>query len=226
MRLRRVMVRGDFGKIELDLRGSEGSVLDLCGVIGGNGAGKSLITGLVARAWLSGWAGYSEREISEHPYRGVDSEVEFDIGNGISTAVIKGGKVVQSLPKLGTVITEKLIDNGLLAYGSQIRLNVACTKLEAHSLAISLVLQPLRDFYKFEVRNSIVVLDDWDMGLDDFCAREFLQLLVRKSLERNNQLIVMGRRMDGVMSLGTLNIRNLPLSVNVVDEAMKVIGKV
>jgi len=203
MRLRKLEIDWGKGLVELDLRGEGGHSLPVVGVLGPTGSGKTLLMRAAMRLFRN-----SIREDAHFPdWKGISASVEFDLGSGISTGVIKDGFVVQRLTFPEMSMSEGKLMGGILSYQSERgAFPVFDTPM---TFAERCMRGVLHDLYKGEIRNSVIWVDDFALGLDDSLSREFLQILIKKSLERDNQLIVSADREALLQGVGSDNIRVL-----------------
>jgi predicted ATPase len=185
MRLRKASVRGSFGSATVHFRGTEGQVQDVTAIIGGNNSGKTSLCRAIASLCCA--------KVGDRLRPGWDIQeaiVEFELGSELGVGVIQDGVVVQAPPMKFEHGLDNL-RNGLLYYDSMGRSEQACGGKSFGNGLISVIL---RDLYAGEVSQCVIIVDDMELGLDDSSAREFLAILIRKSLERDNQLIVLGKR--------------------------------
>lgn len=112
---------------------------------------------------------------------------------------------------------------GLLGYNSALcmRSFLSGSSLDSGGPGVEMVRAVLTDLYKGEIRNSVIWVDSFDVGLDDSSAREFLKVLVKKSLERDNQLIVSTARRELLSGIGEDAVRQLSCGTNVVEKILK-----
>lgn len=218
MRVRRLEAEWDGGKATVDLRGESGSPLPIVGIVGGNGSGKSMLQKMALRLFRN--AMYPDTSFAD--WDKVSGYGELEYGGAIATGVIKQGKIVQSLVFPDTVLKERQVLGGLLGYNSALCMrNFLNSSSDSGGLGVEMVRAVLTDLYKGEIRNSIIWVDSFDIGLDDSCAREFLKILVKKSLERDNQLIVSTARRELLSGIGEDAIRQLGNGTNVVEKILK-----
>jgi len=221
MRLRRATVKGLGMDIDLDFRGARGEYQQITGIIGGNGSGKTSVIEAVGSLLNRG----------VHHRKGVESSVEFDIEGEIHTAILKEGCIMQGINKgwfrsgLIQYGEGKPIREALLVYDSLVRVSHCARNYSTAPMAVGLVAQVLQDFYKWDIQNSVVLVDDLEMGLSDSSAREFLQALIRKILEKDNQLIVTTRREACLSVIPVESWRRLGEGTKVVEEALKTMKK-
>lgn len=202
MRLRKIEMDWGKGKVSLDLRSGGGHSSSVVGLLGSTGSGRTMLMTAAMRLFRS-----SIREtVKFEDWRGVSATVEFDLGSTIATGVIRDGEVIQGLVYPEMTVSEGRLSGGILAYHS----DRGCFPFNGANNDAERFIRPiLHDLYKGEVRNSIIWVDDFAMGLDDSCARDFLSVLVKKSMERDNQLIVSADREVLLQGVGAENIRVL-----------------
>lgn len=197
MRIRKVEVTWPSGSANLDFRKKGGHPFPVVGIYGANGSGKSIAAEVVIKLFRSSVSQYN----TFLDYDTVSGSVEFDLGSSIGTGVMRDGIIVQSLVYSGMKVEGKKITGGFLMYNNNSRF---CMKQSSviECCGERVVNPVLSDLYNGDIRDSVIWVDSFDIGLDISCAREFLQLLIRKSLERDNQLIVSSCNRDSLLSLG------------------------
>lgn len=200
MRIRKVNLEWEGSSINLDFRGASGYVEDVVGIYGRNLSGKTLVQHLIITMWLTGLGIVKSSEGSWILDKlKSDGFVEFDNDGEITVGIMKSGKIVQK-PVVRMLQRATEVDGGILSYFSDRRID---------DWGGRAIVPIITDMSGGGVRNSVIIIDDFDLGLDCFSAREFLGWLLRKSLERNNQLIVMSRS-DGLYgSIGEERVRRL-----------------
>ena len=205
MRIRRLEAEWGGGKVNVDLRGESGNPLPIVGIVGGNGSGKSLLQKVGLRLFVT--ALDSRRCFLD--WDDVSGYMECEYGGAISSGVVKKGKIIQNMVFPQSTMSAGILDNGCLFYSSSSLLS------GNHVGAV------LADLYKGKVSNSVLWVDSFDFGLDDSSAREFLKVLVKKSLERDNQLIVSTARRELLSGIGEDAVRQLSSGTNVVEKLLK-----
>jgi len=219
MRIRRIEVEWGNGKVSLDCR-SEGNLpLPVVGILGSSASGRSMLMKMVLSSFRNTMHGSLT---SFEDWKEVSGYVEFDLGSAISSCVIRNGKIVQKLTYPDMDTREMTLSGGCLFYSSQERLFFASKAVSNQSFAETLIQPILHDLYKGNIRNSVIWVDDYALGLDDNVAQEFLRVLIRKALERDNQLIVSCDREGLLLGAGSEAIRVLrPSGTNLVEKVIK-----
>jgi len=190
------------GQVSLDFRTEGGQVAPIIGILGSTCSGRTMLMSAAIRLFRS-----SIRErMTFMDWKGVDATVEFDIGCGIVSGVIRDGTVVQSIVYPDMRLEEARLSGGVLVYHSD---RGRFPFNNSSSSAESFIRPILHDLYKGEIKNSVIWVDDFAIGLDDSCAQDFLNILVKKTLERDNQLIVSADRESLLAGVGADNIRRL-----------------
>lgn len=184
MRIRKIEANFGHGKIIVDCRGDDSMPMSLIGIVGGNGSGKSLLH-LVAMRLFSSTA--QERDRIRVFDEKVDATCEFEIDNKIEIGVIRGGVIVQKPGDSRMRVQENRVINGCLFYDTVVLSRQLRTGESYSKLMMKLILQ---DFYLREIKDCVVFIDNFDLGLDTVNHNLFLQTLIKKSLERDNQLII------------------------------------
>lgn len=213
MRLRKLDIDMGKGRFAIDLRNRGGVPLQACAIVGGNHSGKSLCYQVAMRAFQSTAQSSTGMRLFES---NIQATIEFEYDGGIHAGVIRNGILVQK-PGVSTMRIERnRITDGCLFYDLRSRLSLLNDKSTSSGEALARIL--LQDFYKNEIRNCLVFIDDFDLGLDETNAVELLRLLMRKCLERDNQLVVTGSRRETYVSLGDDSIKFLVSSVNMIEQ--------
>lgn len=217
MRLRKIEIDWGKGVVALDCRGEGGHIpLPVVGILGPTGSGRTMMMKLVNRLFRNS----IREEASFADWKGVNGSVEFDLGSVIATGVVRDGTIVQRLTFPEMSMSEGKLMGGILSYGSE---RGAFPVFDAPmTFGERCMRGVLHDLYKGEVKNSVIWVDDFALGLDDSLARDFLQTLIKKSLERDNQLIVVSDREVLLQGIGWDNIRALrERDTNLVERVIK-----
>lgn len=220
MRLRRVSVDWGVGRASLDLRGSGGQAMPIVGVAGENGSGKSMLRQAAIRLFSSSFSDKGEQSFAD--WKGVNAEVEFDIGSGICTGVMKNGVIVQRLAYTGMKVEDKGLRGGFLSYDNLERSFHSWKHRDYSQGVVGIVLS---DLYNKDVRDSFIWVDDFTLGLDSYSARKFLDILIRKTLEKDNQLVVSCHDKNLLSGIGDDHVRILAGGTNVVDAVLRTLSK-
>ncbi len=223
MRLRKVTAQKGGLSLNVSFLGEGGFPTDVIGIVGGNLSGKTLLTRVILHTYVMSVAPLAH-ESSLLAMRGIDGSVEFEY-SGITLGVIREGKMVQRAV-IGSGLRENGLTGGLLVYDSVMRAHQTLTYPVGGNVTFgeNLVLQVLRDLYKGIISNSVIVVDDFDLGLDFSGAREFLSILVRKSLETHNQLIVTTKHASLLNGIPSTAHRNLGDGTSLVGLSVKNLG--
>ena len=218
MRIRRVQMDWGTGKADLDLRHENNIPLQAIGIVGGNDAGKTMLMNAVLRTFRSALHDL----VSFEDWKQVSCNVEYDLGSAISTSVIKDGKIVQKLVYPEMLLEEAKLSGGILFYSTNQRAFFATKEASGRSFGQSLIYTVLNDLYKHKVTNSVIWVDDYNLGLSDDSALDFLQVLIRKSMEGDNQLIVSAHREAVLQGIGSQGIRVLrPSGTKAIEAVLK-----
>jgi len=205
MRVRKVEVDWGTGKASLDCRNSSGRVMPVVGLHGPNASGKTLLLRAVCRS-ISASAG---RDMVFLDWDNIKATVELDLGSTIATCIIDSGKVKQRLVGVDMKVDYPNLTDGAMFYEYGQRAYIAHINVTELSFAESVMKPILSDLYKGKIRNSIIWVDDFSRGLDDSVARDFLQVLTKKSMEGDNQLIVSTERESLLAGMGPESWRPL-----------------
>lgn len=188
MRIRRVQVEWAAGKANLDLRNEAGFPLSLSCIIGSNGSGKSLLQLLALRCFKNSMS----PNTVFLDWDDVSGSVEFEYGGAIATAMVHKGKIIQNLVFPNMTVDSMRMQGGFLGY-TRHRFSWELARWgESNDMGLGEkgITSVLHDLYKGDIRNSVIWVDDFAMGLDKENSSRFLQTLIKKSLEKGNQLIV------------------------------------
>ncbi len=188
MRLRSVHIRGHekLGNLDVDLTQGTGEIPRAFALIGGNYSGKSLVMDVVRRAWLSCWAG--KTGIGSYG-GGCTAQVNFEKAGEIFVVRYEGQFI--SNPGLGTRSDYDNRSNMMLWYGSERLGDGDWKSLGARNTGP--LLMDKHSCIKPEVSNSIVLVDDFDAGLDVAAREKFYQALFEYHSGLGNQLVITSR---------------------------------
>jgi len=195
MRLRGFRVRGskDIQDHDLEFKDSDGSPLNIVHLFGKNGSGKSYIAGAIARAWSNSVLSGGSAEL---PYLADMIRIDFEVGTEIVALHIRRGSLEKSstLAKVADVSVgdKPHVRNGIVYYSAGRGVVTRSTVRSGGMLSDSVanVFPPLYDFTMREIRDSVIIVDDWNLGLDTESAEGFYGKLTRNALSKNNQLIL------------------------------------
>ena len=194
MKLRGIHIRAKNASsdISLDLMDNEGKLVEQCLLRGNLLSGKSLICHLVSSSWSSSILSHSNLDL------GLDIEmvrVDFVVGSEIVSVHIRNGLIEPSslLAKAGDVcIGDRAHVHGGVLYYSSLRENyMEYVNAEYHgSGAINRCLPIIYDLQMKDIKDSIILIDDWDLGLDAASAKLFYTFISSHSHSGGNQLIL------------------------------------
>lgn len=219
VRLRRAKIEHEDIRIDVDFRQPGGLPLQSVAIVGGNCTGKSLLMHCALKLFQStAQSTTQQRAFTNY----VNATIEFEYNGGIHAGVIKNGIITQKPSTTQMMIQSNRMSDGCLFYDYRGRLNANID--QCHSFGQCTCYMALRDFYRNEIRNCVVWIDDFDVGLDDQNAVTLFRLLLRKCFERDNQLIVTGHRAAVYEGLGDLGVKQLPASIDIVQRYLKNLG--
>jgi ABC-type cobalamin/Fe3+-siderophores transport system ATPase subunit len=184
MRIRKIEVNFGKGKTIVDFRGESDMPMPLIGIAGKNGSGKSILQ-LVALRLFSSTA--QEKDQIRVFDETIDAVCEFEVDNKIEVGVIRKGVIVQKPGSNKMQVKDNRVINGCLFYDTSLISSSLRTGESYSKHMMSIILQ---DFYNREVKDCVVFIDNYDLGLDSDNHTLFVQSLIKKTLERDNQLIV------------------------------------
>lgn len=223
LRLRKASLRSSSFSASISFLTETGRVQDVTGIAGSNLTGKTTLLRFIRNAYTSAAV---EGAIFPRYFDDMDGEVDWEINGVISTSVLRKGQFTQNslIPKLvlshRNHVPEKLEDI-FLSYDTQTRIGLLLVN-ELHSIppAVTLLSQIFADFHNHKVKNSVVFIDDFNLGLDKSNQVVFLSKIIRTVLKRDNQLIVTCHESESLGGMDVANIRQLSGSYDVVGEAI------
>lgn len=189
MKVRGIHLKGHqcLGDISLDFRSPEGRVLSEIVITGSNGSGKTLLAELVAMGWGSAVMPGS------YPYnlRAEYARVDFEVGSEITSVEVRGGRVEKNALLRGK-INRTNRENVVVFYDKSRleRIPFLGQMPKADNSGVAAVYPVLFDIMRTGgARDSVVVIDDIEMGLDEQAVSDFWTLVRKHCLSSGNQLI-------------------------------------
>lgn len=202
MKLRSVYVKGHgvVGDISVDVRGEDGLVPRSFGIWGDTGTGKSLVFKMIRAAWMKSVSGRDDCEL----WPGVSGYVTFEVEDEVFLVRVQDG-IVEGNPGLGKLSNIEKVQHCLAAYGD----NRIWGVLEKQTLGERNVYWLMRDAMRSGVaRDSIILVDDFDMGLDSGLREKVYAELFKIHASLGNQVILTGRSpVEAIGRYVTLNGR-------------------
>lgn len=201
MKIRSVYIYGHkrLGDVTIDFRETNG-VAEGLWLVGGCGAGKTFVTECIASAWGSGALNRSL------PYEVQDCRVrvDFDVKGSVAVCQADNGRFSGS-PMLR-------IDSGsrsglVLHYGMD---RVNGFKGSSGVRSVQAIIQ---DLANGGITDSVILIDDFDLGLDSGDQKLFWSYLWRNYNSGGNQLIVTGKRGLGLVREIVLPVRENPIDL-------------
>ena len=191
LRIRKISCTNEYHSLDVNATGEDGTIASTLALIGGNRSGKSTLMEFATVAFRSLGGVRSDDEIEWnrqvlHP--STNGFCEFESGRGIYSVSVKGGKIVRH-DSVHTVRSGAgTVEDCFLAYDtSMCREFLDRKNRNINEIYARLVL---KDLYIGRVRNSIIWIDDIDLGLDAMNGREFVRLVLRKVAEGDNQVFM------------------------------------
>ncbi len=186
MKIRSVHLKGHsvLGDISVDVRGEDGVVPRSFGIWGGTGTGKTLLFKMIRAAWTKSVLGRDDYEL----YPGATGYVTFEADDEVYLVRVQDG-VAEGNAGLGKLSNLEKIQHCLTPYGS----NRIGHSSEKQSLGERNVYWLMRDaLWSGVARDSIVLVDDFDVGLDSFSRERVYYELFKLHGALGNQVILTG----------------------------------
>lgn len=229
MRLRGFHLRdaeANIQDINLEFKEDDGSILNNVCVFGRNGSGKTYMLGCIARAWS---ACVLSKASAELPYVAKMLRIDFEVNNEIVSLHMRNGIVEKSstLVKNAEVFVgdEAKVRHGIVYYASG-RGSVSRSTVRSGtqlSDSVSVTFPVVYDLHMRDVTDSIVMIDDWDLGLDAESSRNFYSHLVKHTLSKGNQLVLSSSIFPAKYVSG---VREISGRQDPVQESSVLLGKV
>jgi len=230
MKLRGIHIRGksSLRDISLDFMTEDGEMLPQSILRGNLGTGKTLILQLVAAAW--------SRSVLSHPNleMALDADmvrVDFQVGAEIASVHIRNGRIEPSdvLARAADVEVGEggqRVHHGIVYYSVARGGYVEFTNLERSVPdGIQRCLPVIYDLQMRDIRDSVVLIDDWDMGLDDSARKSFYNHISRHAHNSGNQLILSSAaKAPGFFP--SRGIHELEGGLDIISECLKLLAEV
>jgi len=212
MHIRSIHIRGHkvLGSFSLDFS-HEGKVGSNILLYGGNCSGKTLLLDLISYIYRSI---YSSRKPS-FEFEGDYCRIDFDYKNEIIPILIRGSEV-EGVHKIAALFGKKS-DNMILHYKQSLLLDLPYDKfsnISYRNLGLRVLYPLLSDLHNHTIRDSIILIDDFDFGLDSLSVSNLYRYLYSHHGTLGNQLILTSHKsydLD-ILGLGLLS-RIDPLEV-------------
>lgn len=166
----------------------EGRIRDQLLLVGGCGAGKSLILDCIAGAW---GASISRSGRPIYPLQGnCQVRVDFEINGEVAVISMRGDRADTHSLLMDSWDPVRHF-NGVLYYGKERfqRLPTGAM-VEVDSAGVMAVWAVLADLHTRGMRDGVLMIDDFDMGLDSDDQKAFWAHLWRETHSLGMQLVV------------------------------------
>lgn len=183
---------------------------------GENGSGKSLLCSAIFDTFSPA---VSSKKTSSIP--GKSWQVDYSVKNEICTVSIRNGQIDQSrlLKKYALINTDNAeAENIVLGYGRS-RLD-GPSSLPSGSRTFYSILS---DLHRKKAKDSVIIIDDFDLGISEKNSKELLHHIYKNYSSRNCQLIITSISpfmKNLVQDIGG-NVIELKDSVSVLDYTIK-----
>ena len=217
MRIRKIEMQVESKEVVVDMRHASGRALQAVALIGGNQSGKSLAMELALRVFQS--TAMRETSNAKPLFReAVNGMVEFEWASGVHVGLVRNGEIVQKPTTSNMTYLNKRLVGGCLFYPLAMRLQMLQdAKSGISSLAAATATALLQDVVAGDIRDCVVWVDDFDVGMDATNGRELFQQVLRACVSKDCQLIVSASTDTVFSSLGTSNVREIGVGKNVVS---------
>jgi hypothetical protein len=198
MKIRGIYIKGiecGLDDISLDFRRESGGVHQCSLIHGLNGSGKSYLLDSVSQCW---GACVLEKRHSDMPFISDMFRVDFDIGTRIVSLHMRRGNLDKSRT-LSEVCEQNFKTNSFrncVIYYDRNRSGLAYTYggIKNPSTSTTSVYATLYDMHHRDVRDSVILIDDWDMGLDKESAYSYYREITKNAGSKGNQVILTSSR--------------------------------
>lgn len=195
---------------------ASGTCATAVALIGGNGTGKTRLSQFVRACYT---AIVRDETCSKRPVFDADAVgfVEFEGAKGVTSVRIEAGRATVTGERCEATIDAGTVNGGMLLYDTQmLRMHMPADATNIVAIRNRFVL---KDLYVGRVRNSVIWIDDFDLGLDALNAGDFWRCVWRRSREFDNQLVCLALRSEAFVGLSSLALHVLPpTSVRVMNE--------
>jgi hypothetical protein len=187
MKIRSVYLKGhkDLGDVNIEIRGEDGSTPRSFLVVGGNKSGKSLVNSMIRECWACSIEDRRGRGIE-----GVSGYVSYEYDGEIFVVRVSNGKV-EGNKGLRRISNIEKRTGCVLDYGKRLLWKGGSGTDWGTDWGIRTMLQDL--MRKDAARESVALIDDFDIGLDSISREKLYQLLFQYNSNLNNQLILFSR---------------------------------
>lgn len=179
---------------------------------GGNGAGKSLVCRVICEAFKPAVTKNIQSSLEG------DWTVEFEVGAEIGAVSIRNGKI-DSLGLLKKYISlEEKVNNCVVVYGSSRSMGP-----ESFCGGIRSSYAILHDLHMRQVSNSVIIIDDFDLGLTLPNQEKLFKHLRKNYAAKNCQLIITVK--EWTLDLLESQVIDLSNQIDVISDTIKLLGK-
>lgn len=196
MKIRAVHMRGQetgIRDINLEFRDEKRRIFPSILLVGENGSGKTFLFSALARAWQ---CCMREQSRTDTPYIADMLRFDFEVESKIAGLYIRKGVVERSstLASFAEISSgdNPGIKNGIVYYSSD-RSAISRSSLQSGSdlpESTCSVFPVIYDLHQRNISQSVILIDDWDRGLDPKSAKQFYLHLSRHALSKDNQLVL------------------------------------
>lgn len=212
MRIRKIQIKNETLELNISATSDDGTMSNVLALCGCNGSGKSTLLEFATAAFrsLSATANSNDavwnRIVCDTSTRGY---CEFETSRGIYSVAVENGKILRHDHSHTVNMASGTIEDGFLAYDPLVCRDFLGRKNRDIGAIYARLI--LKDLYLGRIRNSVIWIDDIDLGWDDSNATELVRHTVRRGAEGDNQVIMSAKNDICFRGLRSSNLRTLAL---------------
>jgi hypothetical protein len=225
MRIRKFDINFEGTAQRIDMRSRGGFALQTVLLEGANGVGKTLSMQMALRLFQATAQPDSKTSTSQRYFSATaHGTFEFEYSNAIHVGAIKDGYVHQKPSVTSMIYANNRLVDGCLFYSLPMRLDMM-TK-QSCSISESTINMLVHDVIQGDIRNCVVWVDDFDVGMSKSNSRELLRSLMRAASSKDLQIILSCVDASLYDSVGEQSIKRLSGDVDYMQKAMKQVASV
>lgn len=219
MRLRKVELDFGSGRVVVDTRGEGNFPYPVVSIVGNNGSGKSLLMSVVMRVFSATSMDRSDIKLFN---KNVNAVVEYESNQEINVAVVDSGVLVQKPRSNSMRYEDSRLTNGCLYYDQAV---LTDGMVMGDSVVKTAITRVCEDLYTREIKNCLIMIDNFDLGMDRNNLSLYSKSIVKKAMERDNQLLVSTINASSTELLGMGLVRQMGAGADIYTSVIERIGK-